>query len=83
MKEIEVELEKDSFQKIVGEMTEAVIVDLDQFQELVLIVIGSDVINVENMIIMQKTVQHQNWRRKQNKYNKCTLWMKNRHHLRR
>ena len=37
-----------------------VVVDLDQFQELVLIETGSDVTNAENMINLLKTAQHQN-----------------------
>ena len=40
-------------------MTEVVMVDLDQFQELVLIEIGIDVRSVENMIILLKTAQLQ------------------------
>ena len=52
MKEVEVGLEKDSFQIISEGMTEAVAVDLDEIQELVLIEIGLDVISVGNMIIL-------------------------------
>ena len=60
MKEIEVDLEKDSIHKILERITKAVVVDLDQVQEIGLIEIGSDVIDVENMIILQKAVLHQN-----------------------
>ena len=40
--------------------TEVVVVGLDQVQEPVLIDIGLDVISVESMIILWKTVQPQN-----------------------
>ena len=66
MIEVGVHLEKDSIQKILERMTNAV-VDLDQVQELVLMETGSDVANAENTIILLKTVQHHNQRRKQNK----------------
>ena len=49
-------LEKDSFQIIPEGMTEVVAVGLDQVQELVPIEIELDVISVESMIILQKTV---------------------------
>ena len=52
IKEVEVELEKDSIWKILEGMTEVVVVGLGQVQELVLIKTGSDVINVENIIIL-------------------------------
>ena len=46
MKEVEVGLEKDSFQIMPERMTEVVVVGIDQVQELVLIEIGLDVISV-------------------------------------
>ena len=56
MKEVEVYLEKDNIQGILEVMTETVVVGLDLVQDLVLIETGSDVINIENMIIFQNTV---------------------------
>ena len=56
-----------SFQIMSEVTTEEVAVDVDQAQELVLIEIGLDVINVKSTIILQKTVQPQKYRRKQNK----------------
>ena len=56
MKEVGVGLEKDSFLIMPEEMTE-VVVGLIKVQELGLIEIGLDVINVESMSILQKTVQ--------------------------
>ena len=56
MKEVEVDLEKDSFQILSEGMAEVEAVDLDQVQELVLKEIGLDVICVESTIILQKTV---------------------------
>ena len=56
MTEVGVDLEKYSIQKILEGMMEVVEVDLGQVQELVLIETGSDVINVENMITLLKTV---------------------------
>ena len=46
MKEVEVGLEKDSFQITSEGTTEIVVVGLDQDQDQVLIEIGLDVINV-------------------------------------
>ena len=54
--EVGVGLKQDSFQIMPEGMTEVVVVGRDQIQELVLIEIGLDVINVESMIILQKTV---------------------------
>ena len=56
MKEVGVDLEKDSFQATLEETTEVVAVDLDQVQELVLIKIGLDVISIESIIILLRTV---------------------------
>ena len=56
MKEVGVGLEKDSFQIMPEGTTEVVAVDLDQVQELVLTEIGLDVISVESMISLLKTV---------------------------
>ena len=58
--EVEVNLKKDSIQKILEGMTDTIVVDLDQVQELVLIKTGSDVTNVENTMIFLKMVQHHN-----------------------
>ena len=55
MKDVEVGLEKDSYQIFSEGMTEVVVIDLDQVQELVLTEVESDVISVESMIILQKT----------------------------
>ena len=60
MREVGVGLEKDNFQTVLKGTIEVVVVDLDQFQEQVLIEIGLDVISVESMIISQKTAQQQN-----------------------
>ena len=60
MKEVGVGLEKESFQIMPEGMTELVVVVLDQVQELVLIEKVLGVINVESMIILQKTVPPQN-----------------------
>ena len=54
MKEVEVGLEKDSFQVMPEGMTEEVVVGLDQVQDLVLIEIRLDVISVENTMICQR-----------------------------
>ena len=59
MKEAGVGLEEDSIKEMSEGMTE-VIIDLDQDLELVLIETGSNVTNIENMIILLRTVQHQN-----------------------
>ena len=56
MKELGVGLEKDSVKEIPQGMTEVVVVDLDQVQELVLIETGSDVTNGGNMNILLRTV---------------------------
>ena len=56
MKGVGVGLEKDSFQTIPKGMTEEVVVDLDQIQEVVLIETRLDVISIENMIILLRTV---------------------------
>ena len=80
MREVEEDLEKDSIKKILEEMTEVAVVDLDQVQEQVPIETGLDAINVGNTTTLQKTVQQQNQRRKQDKYSKCSTWMKSRHH---
>ena len=77
MTEVGVDLEKDSIQKILdGMMKVVVVVDLDQVQKLVLIGTGSDVTNAENTIILLN--HNEIW--KQNKHNKCTVSMRNRHH---
>ena len=60
MKEVGVDLEKDNTETIIEGITEGTVVDLDQGQEYVPIEIESDAINVESMITLQKTVQHQN-----------------------
>ena len=59
MKEVGVGLEKNIIKEILEGMTE-VTVDLDQDLELVLIETGSDVTNVENIINLLRTAQHQN-----------------------
>ena len=56
MKEVEVGLEKDSFQIMPEGMAEVVAINLDQVQELVLIEIGLDVRRVGNTIVMLKAV---------------------------
>ena len=55
LEEVEVGLEKDSIQIILEEVIKAVI-GQDQVQEQVLIEIESDVLHVESMIILLKTV---------------------------
>ena len=75
-REAEVGVEIDNNQIIPEGMIELV-VGLNQVQELVLIEIGLDVINVENMITLLKIVQGQKQKRNQRKSNKCTIWMKN------
>ena len=59
MKEVGVGLEKATIKEIPEGMTEVVVLDLDQAQELVLIERGYDVKNAENMIILLRTIQHQ------------------------
>ena len=59
MKQVGVGLEKDSFQIMPEGTTEVVAVDLDHVQELVVTQMGLDVISVESMIILLKTVQLQ------------------------
>ena len=74
LQEVEVGLQKDSIQVILGEMSKEV-VGLDQLQEWVLIEIGFDVLNVGSMIILSKTVwiyQIQN-RNSQSRYSKCLI----------
>ena len=56
MREVEVDSEKGSIQKILEEMTEVVVIDLDQVQELVQIETDSDAIYVGNKITLLKTV---------------------------
>ena len=56
MKEVGVGLEKNSIEETHKGMTEVVVGDLDKVQELVLIETGSDVTNVENTIILLRTV---------------------------
>ena len=56
MKEVGEGLEKDIFQIMSEGMTDAVVVGLDQVQELVLLEIGLNVIDIESMIILQKTL---------------------------
>ena len=56
-KEVGVGLEKDNIQIISEGTTEVVVVGLDQVQKLVLIEIGLDVISVQSVIILQRTVQ--------------------------
>ena len=60
IREVGVDPEKGSIQKIQEGMTEVTVVGLDQVQELLQKETGLDVINVENMINLLKTVQHQN-----------------------
>ena len=55
MKEVGVGLGKDGFQIMSDGMTE-VVEGLDLVQELALIEIGLNVISVESMIILQKTI---------------------------
>ena len=78
MIEVGVGLGRDNTETITEDMTEVAVVDLDQVQEQIPTEIESDAISVESMITLQKTVQHQNQRRKQKKYNKCSIWIKNR-----
>ena len=77
MKEIEVGLKIDDIQIIPEGMIE-VVVGEDQVQEPVPIEIELDAINVGNMIILLRTVQLLKQKKKQNRYNKCIIWMKNR-----
>ena len=60
MREVVVDIEKGRFQKIIEGMTEVAVVDLDQIHKLVQTEVELDAISVENMIILQKTVWHQN-----------------------
>ena len=60
MKGVGVGSEKGSVQKVLEGMTEVVVVDQDQVQELVQTEIELDPLNVESMITLLKTVQHQN-----------------------
>ena len=81
MMEVEVSLEKDNTETIIEDMTEVAVVDLRS---------GSRVSTNRDRIrcykcreydqFAKKTVQHQNQKRKQNKYNKCLIWIKSRHH---
>ena len=56
LEEVEVALGKDNIQVILGGITEAVAVGLDQVQEPILIEIRLGVLNVGNMIISLRTV---------------------------
>ena len=64
MTEVWVDLEKGSIQKIIEGMTEVAVVDLDQVNKLLQTETELEAIRVGNMINLQKTVQHQNQRRK-------------------
>ena len=64
MKEVVIGLKKDNIKITIEEMTRVAVVDLDLVQEQVPIEIELDAINVESMITLQSTVQHQNQRRK-------------------
>ena len=79
IKEVEVGLGIDSIPIILEGMIE-VMVGLDQVQELVPIEIELDAINVGNIIILLRTVQLLKQKRSQTKFNKCTIWTKNRLH---
>ena len=56
LEEIEVDLKKDNIPLISEGIIKAVVVDLDQVSEPVLIEIGLEVLNVGSMIILVKTV---------------------------
>ena len=58
MREVGVDPEKGSIQKILEGMTEVAVVALDQVQDQVPAEIESDAISVESMIILQNIVQH-------------------------
>ena len=72
LEEVEVCLEKDSIQVILGDMSK-VTVDEDQVQEQVLIEIESHALNIGSMIILPKTVQiyQKKKRNSQNRYSRC------------
>ena len=80
LEEVEVDLGKDSVQVILGGMIKAVVVDKGQVQEPVLIEIELEVLNVANMIISLKTVKTQGQIESQDKYSKCIIYTKIRHH---
>ena len=75
MKEVGVDLEKGHIQVISKEMTGVVvIVGQGQDQEWVLIETELGVINVENIIILQKIVQQQlEMKERHNKYSRCLI----------
>ena len=79
MKEVGGGLGKDNIQVIPEGMTE-VIVGLDHNQQPVPTETELDAINVGNMIMLLRTVQLQKQKKKQNKYNRCIIWMMNRQH---
>ena len=58
----------------------AEVAEVDQVQEQIPIQIELDAISVKSMITSQKIVQHQNYRRMQNKYSRCSIWVKSRYH---
>ena len=61
-------------------MIEAVVVGQDWVWEPILIEIKLDVLNVGNMIILQKTLQNQIKKKRQNKYSKYIISIKIRQH---
>ena len=76
----EVGLRTENIQVILAEMTEMVVVGLDQVSELVLTEMELDALSVGNMIISLKTVQICKQKKNQNNYNKCIIWMKIKQH---
>ena len=73
LEEVEVHLGTDNILVILAEMTEVVVVDQDQVQELVLIETKLDALNVGNMTISLKTFQICKLKKSQNKYNRYII----------
>ena len=63
-----------------GTIEALVTADQGQVQGQLQIEIGLDALSVGNMIILQETVQLDKQVGKQNKYDKCSIWMKIRHY---
>ena len=76
LEEVEVGLGIDNIQVILAEMTEIVVVGLDQVQEPITIETDLDALHGRNIIISLRTVQLHKYKKNQSKYNKCIIWIK-------